>query len=359
MTSPTESKGGLSMGGGVSIGSSTEKALSVVDSICRQPFRSNIVELPVEDLLLPESSPRTAGENTDHTRMLAESAKTTFPPIVVDRATMNVIDGVHRLRAAQLRGDKTIAAVLFDGRPAEAFVLAVKLNTEHGLPLSLADRKAAAQRILFSYPDWSNRLIAAIAGISHNTVAAVRRRSAGQIDQSTGRMARNGVWHRSDGHEGRQRAAQLFAADPTVSARQVALEAGISVTTAKEVRKRLRADRQPVASHGAAAGAAVAPASGGTVTPAATADDLAQWATTEQILHQLSMDPSLRFTEVGRRLLRSLATPLGDGSNWDTLIHHVPPHCLPSVAALARRRSQDWQRLAQLLDQRADAKSVS
>jgi hypothetical protein len=41
----------------------------------------------------------------------------------------------------------------------------MKLNAAHGLPLSLADRKAAARRILGSYSDWSDRSIAAIAGI--------------------------------------------------------------------------------------------------------------------------------------------------------------------------------------------------
>ncbi|WP_368858328.1 ParB/RepB/Spo0J family partition protein [Nocardia alni] len=63
----------------------------------------------------------------------------TLPPIIVHRESWHVIDGVHRVRAAQLRGDSTILARLFDGGEADAFVLAVTSNTRHGLPLSSAD----------------------------------------------------------------------------------------------------------------------------------------------------------------------------------------------------------------------------
>lgn len=46
---------------------------------------------------------RADGVNADHVAMLAEVPET-LPPIVVHRRTMQVVDGAHRLRAAQLRG---------------------------------------------------------------------------------------------------------------------------------------------------------------------------------------------------------------------------------------------------------------
>ena len=70
---------------------------------------------------------------------------------------MRVIDGTHRLRAALLRGVDVIDVLYFDGPDADAFVLAVELNHTHGLPLSRADRTAAAERIIGSHPDWSDR----------------------------------------------------------------------------------------------------------------------------------------------------------------------------------------------------------
>ncbi|MFI7003578.1 ParB/RepB/Spo0J family partition protein [Nocardia sp. NPDC050175] len=299
--------------------------------------------MPISELRPSDSPPRTAGENTAHTRLLAES--TTAPaPIVVRRATMQVVDGWHRLCAARLRGEKSITAVFFDGGPEEAFVLAVKLNTAHGLPLSLAERKAAALRILVSYPDWSDRAVAAIAGVSPKTVSAIRRRSPVEVPHATSRIARNGVRHQF-GPQGRQRAAEMFTADPTASARKVAVAAGISVTTAKDVRKRLHSGRNPVPLRRSTAAPPAADRSDTTPVPAA------QRMITAEMLHQLRKDPSLRFSETGRKLLRWLEFPFDDDVELGDVIGDIPSHCAPRLAELAQRRSQDLHRLAQLLDQ--------
>ncbi|MFC9435377.1 ParB/RepB/Spo0J family partition protein [Nocardia sp. NPDC057030] len=332
------------MTSGGNAGSSRAGTLSVPNFPGSHTHCSQIVELPISELRPAAAPPRTVAENTAHTRALAES--TTAPaPIVVRRATMQVVDGWHRLCAARLRGETTITAVFFDGGPEEAFVLAVKLNTAHGLPLSLAERKAAALRILVSYPDWSDRAIAAIAGVSPKTVSAIRRRSPVYVPQATGRIARNGVRHRF-GPQGRQRAAELFAADPTASTRKVAVAAGISVTTAKDVRNRLLSGKSPVPLRRSARPAAASAAENSDSTPI----PLAQRMITAEMLHQLRKDPSLRFSETGRKLLRWLEFPFDDDVKWDDVIGNVPSHCAPRIAELARRRSQDLHRLAQLLD---------
>ncbi|WP_194832884.1 ParB/RepB/Spo0J family partition protein [Nocardia sp. XZ_19_369] len=346
----------------------------MLDTIQGLPHCSNIVDLPISAVLPADAPPRTAGLNTGHIRMLADSA-TALPPIVVHRATMQVVDGWHRLRAAELRGDTSIAAVLFDGGLAEAFVLAVKLNAAHGLPLSLADRKAAALRILQSYPDWSDRSIGAITGISHKTVGAIRTRSTGKSTQSTGRIARNGVLHRSAGRQGRQRAAELFALDPTASTRKVASAAGISVTTAKDVRRRLRDGTQLVSaceSAGATAAPgpvpAPVPSAGATAAPVPVPAPVptpvragnvravpSQPVSTAEALQRLRKDPSIRFSESGRKLLRRLETPFDDGVDWKSVVGSLPNHCTRTIAELARQRSREWQRLAHLLDERSSA----
>jgi ParB-like chromosome segregation protein Spo0J len=51
---------------------------------------------------------------------------------------MRVIDGIHRVEAAKLRGAKEIEARLFDGDESASYVLAVQANVTHGLPLSRA-----------------------------------------------------------------------------------------------------------------------------------------------------------------------------------------------------------------------------
>ncbi|MBN9739968.1 streptomycin biosynthesis protein [Amycolatopsis sp. A1MSW2902] len=312
------------------------------------PSCSKVVQCEISDVLPAGSSPRSAALDAAHMQKLCES-EAALPPIVVHRETMRVVDGWHRLHAAKLRGETTIAAVFFNGTFEEAFVLAVKLNSAHGLPLSLADRKAAADRILSWYPDWSDRSIAAVAGISHTTVAAIRSRSTGKSGQSTGRIARNGVVYRSKVPQGRRRAAELFVADPGASARKVAQAAGISTTTAKDVRKRLRAGEDPAASRGGAGGDASAGEHAGKL-PVPRQRTVG----TAEMLDRLRRDPSLRFTDFGRKLLHWLESPLGDHIDWDAVVSRLPSHCTRSIAEIARQRSKDWQQLAELIDRDLD-----
>lgn len=314
-----------------------------VDLLTREsPSSLNAVNIPIQDLLPFDASPRTAGEDGDHVRALAESASV-FPPIVVHRPTRQVIDGLHRLRAAQLRGETTIAAVFFDGDSKEAFVLAVKLNAMHGLPLTLADRKAAAQEILSLYPQWSDRRIAGVAAVSPKTVSAIRRRSTVESPHPTGRIASNGVLYRSN-EQARQFAAELFAAEPNASAREVALAAGVSVTTAKDVRKRLRSGEEP-ASRKSAAGSPAEHKPARNAAPATTG----QREDTAYVLDRMRRDPALRFTESGRAVLRWLEVPFG-GADLQTVVDKIPSHCAPGLAEVARQRSRDWDQLAELLD---------
>ena len=121
--------------------------------------------------LVTGDSPRLCGENSSHARMLA-SLRDALPPIIVHRPTMRVIDGMHRLRAARLHGADKIKVRFVDGDEASTFVLAVRLNVTHGLPLALKDRKAAADRIISSYPRWSDRVIASVTVLA--CLAALR-----------------------------------------------------------------------------------------------------------------------------------------------------------------------------------------
>lgn len=322
---------------------------NVVEWTRDPPFCSNVVNLFIRDLLPFALSPRKGGEDADHVRTLAESAAT-LPPVVVHRPTMQVIDGLHRLRAAQLVGETTIAAVFFDGDVKEAFVLAVRLNAVHGLPLTLADRKAAAREIFSLYPQWSDRRIAGVAGVSPKTVSAIRRRSTVEFPHPTSRIGRNGVLYRSN-EQTRRLAAELFTANPEASAREIAVAAGVSVTTAKDVRKRLR-NGEESAPFGKSTGSVAGrdpvdkPAKGIDAGPEGHRSD------TAYVMDWMRRDPSLRFTESGRAVLRWLEVPFG-GADPETVVDKIPSHCAPGLAEVARQRSRDWIQLAELLDRRA------
>lgn len=293
-----------------------------------------IVEVPLSRLL-PGDSPRSA-PSAIHVHTLA-AIQAPLPPIIVARASMRVIDGLHRLRAAELRGDKTIEVRFFDGAEGDAFVFAVRSNSAHGLPLTLADRKTAALRIIEFRPEWSDRSVAAAAGVSDKTVAALRARS--NVVSPFERLGSDGRFHRSNRVAGRLRAAEMFTADPGASVVKVARAAGISVTTAKDVRSRLRRGADPVPNRHQD------PPPGRTAQPRPAIDR-------RSAVQRLRSDPSMRFSETGRTLLRRLDGPGLDRTEWETLASNIPGHCTHTVAELARMCAEDWQRFAAVVDSR-------
>ncbi|MGW6459820.1 transcriptional regulator, partial [Streptomyces sp. NPDC055078] len=188
---------------------------------------------------------RVAGSSPDHVSALAQCPDG-LPPILVHRPTMQVIDGVHRLRAAKLRGDATIGVRFVDGTEEDAFVLAVSANVTQGLPLTLADRTAAASRILSSHPHLSDRLIASTVGLSTKKVAAIRQCSTGEMTQLNTRLGRDGKVRPLDASHGRTIASRAISNNPDLSLREIARIAGISVGTARDVRERMRRGEDPI-----------------------------------------------------------------------------------------------------------------
>ncbi|MFJ2768852.1 ParB/RepB/Spo0J family partition protein [Streptomyces sp. NPDC087300] len=192
------------------------------------------------DLLLPAVSPRVAGVDDRHVEALA-LIEGPLPPIVVHRPTLRVIDGTHRLLAARARGETEVRVRFFDGGEADAFVLSVALNNAQGLALSAADRSRAAARIIASHPHWSDRRIARVTGLAASTVGGVRKRSTVRTAQSNARLGMDGRIRPQDIAQRRELAGQFLAEQPQASLRTVAKAAGISLSTAHDVRARLRA----------------------------------------------------------------------------------------------------------------------
>jgi ParB-like chromosome segregation protein Spo0J len=301
-------------------------------------------------LLLPADSPRQVGEDAAHIRVLAES-DAVLPPILVHRATMRVIDGMHRVAAARLRGYDTIEVTFFDGSEAEAFVLAVKANVTHGLPLSRSDREAAAARIIASRPRWSDRAIAAATGLAATTVATIRRRTAADSQQSDVRIGRDGRARPVDGAEGRRLASLVIAARPDTSLREIARAAGISPATARDVRERMNRGDDPVPPKlRLQRSTPEAPRRRAEPPPARTPAREEREPTS--VLENLRQDPSLRFAESGRALLRWLAGHSIESDDWRAFVEATPPHCANIVAGLARSYAKEWLDFASELDQR-------
>jgi ParB-like chromosome segregation protein Spo0J len=288
-------------------------------------------------------TPRLSGESAEHIEALA-AARNPLPPILVHRPSMRVIDGMHRLKAAMLTGQESIEAQFFDGSGAEAFLLAVSENVAHGLPLSRADREAAAARIIELYPQYSDRRIAGTVGLSHGAVAAVRQR-VGLPGGLPARLGRDGRSRPVDQAAGRRLASAALARNPQASLRAIARIAGISPTTARDVRDRIRRGDDPVPDRMAAGGRSAAPGSrrarrsGGQSRPERAA-----------LLQELRRDPALRLTESGRGILRWISARRPDG--WQELVGGTPPHCAYAIAELARHCADEWLAFAEELERR-------
>jgi ParB-like chromosome segregation protein Spo0J len=320
------------------------------------PGDSQAAVLVDVDLLLAADSPRLEGESLAHTCMLAGLGPA-LPPIVVHRDTMRVIDGMHRLRAAVLRGDAKIEARFFDGSAEAAFVAGVKANIAHGLPLSVADRRAAARRILGSHPQWSDRAIAASAGLDAKTVSAIRRATE-DLPQLDTRVGRDGRVRPLDAAAGRRRAADLISTRPDASLRQIAAAAGVSAGTARDVRERIRKSEDPATANGRGPGRPAQPAPGDrAAAPGMPARQraAASHADPAQVLARLQAlkrDPALRYTQQGRDILRWLDAHIIRQEDRTAIGSAIPPHCIYLVAEIALGCAAAWKQLAAELQHR-------
>ncbi|OAH10923.1 ParB/RepB/Spo0J family partition protein [Streptomyces jeddahensis] len=346
----------------------------------------NFEKLPAREVPIAALSPgvslRQGGTDAAHVRLLIDAADSAeLPPILVQVDGCRVIDGLHRLEAARLVGDHSIRARFLDCSNSEALVIAMKANGSHGLPLSKADRVAGAQRVLGSHPDWSDRAIAGITGLSAKTIASLRDRSAIATPLGGKRIGQDGRRRPVDAGEGRRRAAEYIAAHPNAPLRQVARATDVSLGTVHDVSARLRRGEgperngrqthaarpqyvRPVPSvpppDEATAPAEVAP-DGARRVPLRVAggvdaappqrrnhtDTPPTWAT---VAAKMATDPAIRYTAGGREFLRWMQSHATEpGEDWRRLVDAVPPHWLGVVAPIAEHIGREWCLLAERL----------
>jgi ParB-like chromosome segregation protein Spo0J len=298
------------------------------------------------DQLGVADSPRLSGESREHTLLLAEQLSQ-CPPILVNRRTMQVIDGVHRLHAARACGESAIEAVFVDVDPQEAFLLAVKANTTHGLPLSLAERRAAAARILAWRPALSDRSVARVTGLAPNTVGAIRLRSTVQSAQSNTADRRTGIDGRERPEstvEARRLAGAILSERPDTPLRQVARETGLSLGTAHDVRERLRQGKDPVPD-GRRMRRAPRRRERLSREPVA-------WSA---IRAKFVKDPVVRYADSGRAFVRWLDARATGREEWRDLVNDVPDYWVDAMIDVAASCAHDWQKFARELARRRNS----
>lgn len=311
----------------------------------------NIVEIPLSSLL-PADSPRIGGINEEHAQTLAD-LDDELEPIVVHYESGRVVDGEHRRRSAHIRGEKVIRATIYSGTDAEAFVLAVQLNRHNCLPLTLQERRAAAERILEEFPTWSDRAIAAAAGVSNKTVARLRKCATEEVPQLDTRIGRDGRTRPTTTAEKRRRAADLIRKEPNASLRAIGDATGLSPTTVRDVKQKLNLGLDPILPQQRRSSSSSNTNGSHKSSRSNDSCDLIQlddwdWETTMEILKR---DPTLRLTESGRRLLNWLIFHTQTPNDIDSIIGTIPPHCYGAVARIAQHCSIWWINLARRLEQ--------
>jgi limonene-1,2-epoxide hydrolase len=285
------------------------------------------------DVLQPADSPRLGGCSEEFVRSLA-SSDAPLPPIVVHRGTMRVVDGMHRLRAAVLRGHRRVEVEYVNGPVEDVFVLSVSANVS---TLSTADREAAVRRLLRSHPRWSDRAISASTGLAAKSVGVLRRAVGGRAEV---RVGRDGKVRPLNSAAGRRLAGRMISEQPDASLRDIARVAGVSPGTVRDVRRRLTAGLDPVPERMRAAERAE-----GEVPVPRT--EVRAPDTTLPILRR---DPSLRFNENGRHALRWLEAHAVSSGEWAGVVSGVPSHCRELVADMARGCAEAWVEMAEALE---------
>jgi hypothetical protein len=301
------------------------------------------VRIPIE-MLRDADSPRLAGVDEGHVRTMAATGAE-LPPIVVHRATMKVIDGMHRLHVARLKDQDSVEIRYFDGTEWEAFLLAVELNMRHGLPLTLSDRKQSAMRILQGHPEWSDRAIGVRTGLSGKTVGALRRRYAEHIAQAPVRVGRDGRVRRLSPRRGRQRTAGMYPGELELPLNDVNRPAALAVASARDNRKAPVAWRQPPPA------AEETPRTGkrGLCPLAPVVDPVKQ-------LESLKRDPALKYSDDDREMIRWLDARIIRKTD-PGLVLRAPAHQAKKIADMARACAAQWTRIAMRMDLLSDETS--
>jgi hypothetical protein len=331
-------------------------SISPTDDVCSD-LVDMVNQLPVFRLPVSSVGPglflRQSGTDAAHVQLLADAASSgELPAILVQKSSLRIVDGMHRIEAAKLRGEECINARFVDCSDDEAFLLAVKSNTLHGLPLSRADRIAGAKRILERHGDWSDRAVAAATGLSAKTIAGFRHHSGGEVKDLDKRLGRDGKWRPVTGIEGRKRAAEYLAIRPDASVREVAREADVSLGTVHDVRAKLRRGLDPTTAgqrsprDRGANGSAVetgrdwpSPRNGTCLHTRRPSSLAPSWS---GISSKLASDPTIRYTENGRKFLRWMTTRTMQPGEWKEFVEAVPTHWAREISLVAESISEAW-----------------
>jgi ParB-like chromosome segregation protein Spo0J len=285
-------------------------------------------------------SPRERQVDPGHVAALAE-LQGQWPPILVARCDGTVIDGYHRAAAARSIGWSKLPAFLFDGTADDAFVEAVRRNVEHGLPLTIEERKAAARRMLAAHSDWSDRRIAEVCALSGRTLARLRAAAGYRTDNGEQRVCRDGRSRPAQPESTRLRILDAVQANPEASLRAIAQTVGTSPETVRRVRQDL--NQQEIRGPAPERAGALKPATfiAPTRPDPLSVESRLPWAA----------DPAITSTPDGTQFA-DWFDRTDVAVNWRTYVMALPLSRVYEIADEARRRARAWNEFADVVEER-------
>jgi ParB-like chromosome segregation protein Spo0J len=290
--------------------------------------------LPIAALEVGPSR-RERGVDPAHVAALAEVAES-WPPILVNRSGRVVVDGQHRVAAAKQLGLREVHVIWFDGSDIESHLEFVRRNVSHGLPLTLAERRAAARRFVSSCPEFSDRGIAEVCGLSPRTVRRLREEAGAVAERTNGsrrgqrRVGRDGRVRPIDPKATRAGIAEELARQPDASLRKIASAVGASPETVRSVRNELRGTDASTRAGGLADD------------PAATALSLLSRSPGSRVGLVCRDDRAFTDREDGAQFVEWFgATSVEQCQLW-RYVESVPLSRVYEIADEARRRAEFW-----------------
>lgn len=277
--------------------------------------------------------------NREHLHDLVQSGGN-WPALIVRRVDNTIIDGLYRYLAAKEIGLRHLSCVYLDVGPEAAFLEALRRNLQHGLPLSLQERKVAASRLLTLRTEWSDRRVGEVCGLSAVTVASLRDETtcAGvQNGQLNTRIGRDGKAYPVDRGVTRARVQDALRENPSSSLRSIARATGTSAATVRSVRSSLPSP--PVQE--------ISP----TADVAAIATDTSCDGVATALSSKSAADAALLSTDEGKDFAAWFErTKVSE--DWRVFIDHIPISRIYEIADEARERSQKWHEFASTLEGR-------
>jgi ParB-like chromosome segregation protein Spo0J len=299
----------------------------------------DVVEISLDELRVGPSM-RERGIDPAHVATLAE-VPGSWPPILVHRSDGSIVDGQHRVLAAKQLGLRRVLGVWFDGSAEDGYLEFVRRNVAHGLPLTLVERRRAARRILCSRPNFSDRGIGALCGLSPRTVARLREEAGTDATRTNGaraskvRVGRDGRVRPIDPAAVRAQIAKELARQPDASLRKIASAVGASPETVRSVKNEMRAVTSSSSPDGPAAGESLA-----------TVRALLAGSRKAPIVEACRDDRAFTDREDGQEFADWLnSTSVEQGDLW-RYVDSVPLSRVYVIADEARRRAEFWTRYA-------------